>query len=54
MRYCVREYVGECMRECVRDGEEGREYNLEHTVCDEEFSLDTTVDTISCLVRESV
>ena len=54
VRECVREYVGECVRECVRDGEVGREYNLEHTVCDEEFSLATTVDIISCLMRERV
>ena len=44
----------ECVREYVREGEVGRVYDLEHTVCNEEFSHDTTVDTISCLVRERV
>ena len=50
MRDCVRY----CVREYVREGEEGRQYDLDHTVCDEEFSLATTVDIISCLMRERV
>ena len=60
MRDCVRECVGEgvryCVRYCVREYvgevEGGRQYDVEHTVCDELFSLATTVVTISCLVRE--